>query len=146
MGCKSTSARTHSVSIDCPAKDAYEFLSLPENFPKWASGLGTRLRRGEIDWIVETPEGPASVRFTERNSHGVLDHSVRLPGGESIYIPLRLVASGERCELALTLFRPPGVSDEKLAADAEWVMRDLRAAKRILEALRIGECDEAING
>jgi hypothetical protein len=32
------------------------------------------------------------------------------------------------------LFRQPDTSDERFAADAEWVLRDLAAAKRILEA------------
>ena len=41
--------------------------------------------------------------------------------------------TGERCELVITLFRRPEMSDEKFAADAAWVMRDLQAAKRILE-------------
>jgi hypothetical protein len=126
--------RQLSIGINRSAAEAYEFLSLPENFPKWASGLGTSLRRAGGDWIVETPEGPASVRFSERNSYGVLDHSVRLPRGESIYVPLRVVAQGDGCELVLTLFRRPEMSEEKFAADAEWIMRDLHAAKRLLEA------------
>jgi hypothetical protein len=125
--------RKLSVWINRPAAEAYEFLSAPENFPKWASGLGTGLRRTGADWIAETPEGPATVRFSERNSYGVLDHSVKLPGGGSVYIPLRVVAQGEGCELVLTLFRQPEMSDEKFAADAGWVIRDLQAAKRILE-------------
>lgn len=127
-------ARALSVRINRTAAQAYEFLSAPENFPKWASGLGRSLRRAGADWIAETPEGPATVRFTERNSYGVLDHSARLPRGSPVYVPLRVVANGEGCDLVLTLFRQPEMSDEKFAAAAEWVMRDLHAAKRILEA------------
>jgi hypothetical protein len=126
-------ARKLTVSIHRSAAEVYEFLSLPENFPKWASGLGASLRRDGADWVVETPEGLATVRFAERNSYGVLDHAVRLPRGGSVYVPLRVVPSGAGCELVLTLFRQPEMSDEKFAADAEWVMRDLQAAKRLLE-------------
>jgi hypothetical protein len=125
--------RKLSVSIDRPAAEAYEFLSLPENFPKWASGLSKSLRKAGDEWIAETPEGPATIRFSEPNSRGVLDHSVTLPRGTSVYVPLRVVAKGESCDLVLTLFRQPDMSDEKFAADAEWVMRDLHVAKRILE-------------
>lgn len=128
-----TDARQLSVSIHRPAAEVYEFLSLPENFSKWASGLGASLRRAGTDWIAETPEGPATVCFTERNARGVLDHSVKLPRGGSVYVPLRVIASDDGCELVLTLFRRPEMSDEKFAADAAWVMRDLQAAKRILE-------------
>jgi hypothetical protein len=106
-----------SVSIDRSAAEAYEFLSMPENFPKWASGL----------------EGAVAVRFSERNAYGVLDHSVTLPNRATVYVPLRVVPNKHGCELVLTLFRQPGMSDEKFAADAEWVRRDLQNAKRILE-------------
>jgi hypothetical protein len=122
------------VAIDRPAAEAYEFLSAPENFPRWASGLAATLRRSGEDWIAETPEGPALVRFSEGNRYGVLDHSVTLPRGVTVYVPLRIVERERGCELVLTLFRQPGMSDERFAADAQWVMRDLDAAKRLLEA------------
>jgi len=126
--------RRLSIAINRVAAEAYEFLSAPENFPRWASGLAGSLRQVGEDWIAETPEGRALVRFSERNAYGVLDHSVTLPRGVTVYVPLRVVARGDGCELVLTLFRRPGMSDEKFAADADWVMRDLGAAKRILEA------------
>lgn len=126
-------ARKLSISIERPAAEAYEFLSVPENFPKWASGLGTSLRRAGGEWIAETAEGPVRVQFSERNSHGVLDHSVTLPRGISVYIPLRVVPVERGCELVLTLFRGKDVSDDRFATDAEWVLRDLQAAKRIIE-------------
>jgi hypothetical protein len=126
--------RRLSIAINRAAAEAYEFLCSPENFPKWASGLAGSLRREGEDWIAETPEGRAVVRFSERNRYGVLDHAVTLPDGRTIYIPLRVVPSGKGCELVLTLFRRPDMTDDNFAADAEWVMRDLGAAKRILEA------------
>lgn len=122
-----------SIAINRAAEEAYEFLSAPENFPKWASGLAGSLRRVGEEWIAETPEGRAVVRFSERNAYGVLDHAVTLPHGTTVYVPLRVVPAAEGCELVLTLFRQPEMSDEKFAADAQWVMRDLDAAKRILE-------------
>lgn len=121
-----------SISIARDADAAYDFLSVPENFPKWASGLGTLSRSGE-GWVTETPEGPMKVRFSEQNEFGVLDHWVTPASGATIYIPLRVIRNGDGCELVLTLFRQPGMSDEKFAADGEWVMRDLAAARAVLE-------------
>jgi hypothetical protein len=126
--------RRVAVAIDRPAAEAYDFLSAPENFPKWASGLAASMRNVGDDWIADTPEGRAVVRFSERNAYGVLDHSVTLPRGITVYVPLRIVAKESGCELVLTLFRQPGMSDERFAADAQWVMRDLDVAKRLLEA------------
>jgi len=126
--------RRLTIAINRAAAEAYEFLSAPENFPKWASGLAASLRKIGDEWVADTPEGRALVRFSERNRYGVLDHSVTLPHGVTLYVPLRLVERGGGCELVLTLFRQPGMSDERFAADAQWVMRDLDAAKRLLEA------------
>ena len=130
----SREVRKLRVSIDRPTAEAYDFLSVPENFARWASGLGGSLRRAGGDWIAETAEGPVKVCFSERNTFGVLDHSVTLPQGRSVYVPLRVRPRSKGCELELTLFRQPEMSDEKFAADAEWILRDLNAAKRILEA------------
>lgn len=129
-------AQQLSITIDRSAAEAYEFLSLPENFARWASGLGSSLRKAGGEWIAETPEGPAKVQFSEPNSFGVLDHSVTLPRGTSVYVPLRVIPAKQGCELVLTLFRRTDVSDEKFAADVEWVMRDLRTAKKILESVK----------
>ena len=122
-----------SVVIERPADEAYAFLSAPENFPRWASGLGASLRRVDDEWVAQTAEGEVRVRFSEPNARGVLDHAVILPEGKSVYVPLRVLPSGNGCELVLTLYRQPDMTDEKFAADAEWVLRDLRAAKRLLE-------------
>ena len=126
-------SRNLSVSIDRSAEQAYDFLSVPENFPKWASGLAGSLRQVDGEWVAETPNGPMKLRFSERNAFGVLDHWVYPQPGVEIYIPMRVVSNGGGCELVFTLFRPPGMTDEKFSADAEWVMRDLAAAKRVLE-------------
>ena len=130
----SSDIRQLSVSIDRPAGEAYEFLVVPENFAKWASGLGTSLRQSGADYFVDTPEGLAKVQFSDRNRFGILDHRLTLPGGRSIYVPLRVAPSGNGCALTLTLFRRPAASDAQFEADAQWVMRDLQAAKRLLEA------------
>jgi len=123
------------VSIGLDARRAYNFLARPENFPKWASGLAGSLAESGGEWLAQTPQGPMKVRFSERNAFGVLDHWVYPAPGVEIHVPLRVIANGDGCELVLTLFRQPGMTDEKFAADADWVMRDLMAAKALLEAL-----------
>ena len=127
-------SRTLSVRINRAPQDVYDFASVPMNFPKWASGLGRSIERVNDEWIAETPHGPMKVRFTERNSFGVLDHYVTPELGVEVYIPLRVIANGTGSELIFTLFRLSDMSDEKFAADAEWVMRDLNALKSLLEA------------
>jgi hypothetical protein len=126
--------RNLSVSINRRPREVYDFVSVPENFPKWATGLGRSIKKVNDEWIAETPQGPMKIRFTERNDFGVLDHYVIPETGMEIYIPMRIVANGTGSELIFTLFCLPGMSDEKYAEDAEWVMQDLNALKKLLEA------------
>jgi hypothetical protein len=125
-------ARHLSIPIAQSADVAYAFLSNPASFAQWASGLG-ELRQVNGAWVAQTPEGPMPVRFSGANPYGILDHWVSPKEGPEIHIPMRVIANGAGCELVFTLFRQPGMDDEKFAADAEWVMRDLDKAKRILE-------------
>lgn len=125
---------TITICINRPADMVYNFMSVPENFPKWASGLGKSITKINGEWLVETPQGTVKVRFTERNNFGVLDHYVIPESGPEIYIPLRVIANGAGSEVIFTLFRLPGVSAEKIAEDADWVRRDLKALKALLEA------------
>ncbi len=126
--------RNLSVSINRRPREVYDFASVPENFPKWATGLGKSLRKMNDEWVAETPQGPMKIRFTERNDFGVLDHYVIPKLGTEIYIPMRVIANGAGSELIFTLFRLPDMSDEKYAEDTEWVMWDLNALKKLLEA------------
>lgn len=138
MNAESESRRL-SVRIARPFGEAYEFLHQPANFALWASGLAGSLKKVDGQWIAAAPEGMLKVRFSPRNEQGVLDHWVTLPASADqpeteITIPLRLAPSSDGCELCLTLIRLPGMTDDKFQADADWVMRDLHAAKQLLES------------
>jgi hypothetical protein len=122
------------IGIDRPWQEVYAFLADPENFPKWASGLGHSFRHvGGMEWLAETPMGPMRLRFSEPNRHGILDHSVVPETGEPMHNPMRVFANGEGSEVVFSLLQRPGMSDEEFARDAEWVARDLQALKAHLE-------------
>jgi hypothetical protein len=127
-------SRTLSVSIGCPLRKAYDFLSAPENFPQWATGLCKSIKKTGDEWLAETPQGAMTVRFTERNAFGVVDHFIYPAPGVEIYVPMRVIANGTGSEVLFTLFRLPEMSDAKFAEDAAWVARDLRVLKELLEA------------
>jgi hypothetical protein len=56
-----------------------------------------------------------------------------MPSGVEVYIPMRVVANGEGSEVIFTLFRTPGMSDESLERDIDWVTGDLATLKELLE-------------
>src|SRR5688572_7862923 len=62
-----------SVTIARSAAEAYASLAAPESFLQWASGLAACMKKIGDEWVAQTPEGPAKVRFSELNAYGVLD-------------------------------------------------------------------------
>ncbi|MGB6689925.1 MAG: hypothetical protein WBE76_18975 [Terracidiphilus sp.] len=126
-------SRTITVRINRPFNQVYEFLVDPANWNQWAFGLGKNLRRSGDGWIADSDGGIAKVRFTSRNSFGVVDHTVTRPNGDTISVPMRLIANGGGCELLFTLFREANMSDAQFASDAGFVQRDLNGLKSLLE-------------
>jgi hypothetical protein len=126
-------AKHISVSINRPAAQVYEFVSNPENLPKWAAGLGGSIRKVDEDWIAESPMGRVRVKFVEKNQFGVLDHDVTLPSGVKVYNPMRVFPNNDGSELVFALYRLPGVSDQEFAEDAKAVEKDLVKLKTLFE-------------
>jgi hypothetical protein len=71
--------------------------------------------------------------FAEENRFGILDHEVVLESGVRVYNPMRVIANGTGSELFFTLIRQPDMTDEQFARDADWVERDLKLLKDVLE-------------
>jgi Polyketide cyclase / dehydrase and lipid transport len=128
-----TQSRHLSVSIDRPVAPVYAFVADPANLSRWAAGLGGPAVRTGDGWFVETPAGRARITFAPANDYGVLDHEVVTPTGETVHVPMRVVADGEGCEVIFTVRRAPGASDEEFDQDAGRVGADLAHLKQILE-------------
>lgn len=128
-------SRTLSIFIARPWQQVYETVWRPQDFARWASGLSASpLEKVDAVWWRATgPDGPIAIRFSDHNAFGVMDHYVDLGAGTVIYVPMRIVANQEGAEVLFTLFRQPGMSDQKFAADAEWVVRDLLALKALFD-------------
>jgi hypothetical protein len=126
-------SRTLSVSIDRDWRKVYEAVWQPREFPKWATGLSKSTLNHDRDgwWQAEGPEGAIRIRFTDHNAFGIMDHRVDLGGGVEIYVPMRIISNQDGAEVLFTLFRQPGMSDDKFEADAEWVERDLVALRAL---------------
>ena len=93
-------SRTISVSIDRDWREVYDFASVPQNFPRWAAGLGTRFERSGEEWTAQDPDGrPIRIRFSRPNEFGVLDHIVFAEGGAETRNAMRVVANGTGAEV-----------------------------------------------
>ena len=127
-------ARTISVSVDRDWREVYDFASVPQNFPRWAAGLGTRFENAGAGWAAEDPDGrPIRIRFSPPNAFGVLDHTVVAADGTETRNAMRVVANGTGAEIMFTIVRTPQMTEEAFAADAAAVGRDLHALKALLQ-------------
>ncbi len=122
-----------SVSIHRSPGDVYAFISNGENVPRWAAGLGTKIRRDGSEWVAEGPIGSVRVRFAPPNDLGVADHDVVLPTGVTVHNPIRVVPNGSGSTVIFTLMRQRGVSLQQFEEDAKAVERDLSTLKALLE-------------
>jgi len=127
-------AKHLSISIERAPQQVYAYAGNPENMPAWAAGLGHGIRRAGAHWQVDTPQGTLAMRFAPQNDYGVLDHTVILPDGAEVYVPLRVLANGAGSEVVFTLYRQPEMDDAAFARDAAMVAKDLAKLKALLEA------------
>ncbi len=126
-------SRHLSVYINRPVSEVYAFARDPANLPRWAPGLGSSVVEVDGAWFVDTPEGRAQVTFAPPNEYGVLDHEVVTPSGETVYVPLRAIPDGDRCEVVFTLRRSTGMTDAEFERDTALVNGDLTLLKKVLE-------------
>ena len=125
-------AHTTGIAIGRRWRELYDAIWQPDFFPRWASGLSqSSLQREGGRWRAQGPEGTVWIRFTPYNEFGVMDHHVDTGGGPEIYVPLRVIENGSGAEVILTVFRQPGMSDEKFQGDIGWVERDLKALRAV---------------
>jgi hypothetical protein len=116
-------SRHVSVWIDARSDVVYAFASDAAELPRWAAGL------------ADPALADADVEFVPSNEFGVLDHVVRLPSGEAVYNPMRVIPAGgdeARCEVVFTLRRRAGVSDAEFEADAAAVAADLERLRELV--------------
>ena len=130
-------SRHVSTWIEAAPENVYEFAADPQSWPKWAAGLAKGgLRQTADGWVADSPMGQVTVEFSPPNGFGVLDHVVRLPSGEAVYNPLRVIPGGvgeARCEVLFTVRRRDGMTEADFDADVGAVAADLEALRRLLE-------------
>jgi hypothetical protein len=131
-------SRHVSILINAAPEVVYEFAADPKTWPRWAAGLAEGgLRQTADGWVADSPMGLVTVEFAPPNGFGVLDHVVRLPSGEAVYNPMRVIPVGpaeQSCEVVFSVRRRPDMSDTEFDADADAVAADLATLKRLVES------------
>ncbi|MDV3124732.1 SRPBCC family protein [Mycobacterium sp. 21AC1] len=127
-------SRHVSVWIEASAEAVYSYAADPRHLADWAAGLAEgAVRETPQGWVADSPMGQVGVEFTEVNPFGVLDHVVRLPSGDAVYNPMRVIPSGvANCEVVFTIRQRPGMTDDEFEADAAAVTADLERLRSVV--------------
>ena len=121
-------------AIERPVDEVYAFLADPLNYAKWAAVDGSMIKTSTSDWYIQTPFGRRTVRFSEPNAFGVLDHAVFAEGEDPVVMPMRVVANGDGTELTFLFYQRDRMTDEQFASTIEWVRTDLLTLRSLLES------------
>ncbi len=126
-------SRTLTVSIGVAPQKVYDFVSSGANLPKWAPAFCLSAKQSKDGWLVETPQGPVTIRLAPKNSFGVVDHDVIPAQGSAVHVPMRVIPNGSGTEVLFTLLKTPEMSDERFNEDMRLVQQDLATLKKVLE-------------
>jgi uncharacterized protein YndB with AHSA1/START domain len=127
-------SRHISVHVARPAGEVYTFAADPRNLPRWAAGLaGATVEEVDGEWVTDSPMGRVTFTFAPTNDFGVLDHDVRLPDGETVHNPLRVLRDEDGSEVVFTLRHRPGMTEDDFERDAAAIARDLATLKGLVE-------------
>lgn len=130
-------SRHVSVWVDAAPEAVYDIAADPHTWSRWAAGLASGgLRQAPEGWVADSPMGQVTVEFSPPNQFGVLDHVVRLPSGEAVYNPMRVLPAGvgvAGCEVVFAVRRRPGMTDDEFDADCDAVAADLATLGRLAQ-------------
>ena len=125
---------TLSVVLDAPFATVFEFLSCPENMPKWAVHFCRAIEHVDGEYYVETPKGRIMYRQQPQQAAGVLDAWGGPDEGRLAHFPSRLVdLGGGRCLYMFTMLQYPGVPDSEFVTMSASLAEELEELKRQIE-------------
>src|SRR5689334_2321441 len=122
------------VSILAPPRQVVDFLADVHNWKTWAPWVRGVAKSSDRDWTIETDGGAMHLRFVESNSVGVLDHTVTLASGVSVYNSMRVSPNGGGSELVMIVLQTPPATSEEFERDVQAVRDDFARIKKVLEA------------
>ena len=124
-------SRTVTVMLEAPSQRAFEYLSQPENLPRWATEFARELRVEGGRYTVVNGLGEFLFRIDADEATGVIDMYAGPSEEELALFPTRVVPlSGDRTAYTFTMFQAPGMPDELFESQYQSLRRELENVKR----------------
>ena len=122
------------VSILASPRQVFDFLADVNNWKTWAPWVRGVAKSSARDWTVETDGGALRLHFVEANSLGILDHTVTLASGDTIYNAMRVSPNASGSELSMIVLQTPPATSTQFEQDVQAVRDDFGRIKRVVEA------------
>ncbi|MCK5525350.1 MAG: hypothetical protein KAI83_19655 [Thiomargarita sp.] len=120
---------TQSITINIAPDKLYDFLSRPENLPKWAIFCHDISLQGN-DWIATTDFGDAKIRFNTDANLGVIDFYISKTPGIEMPSYSRILPNENGSEYLFMHFRPSDIPadvyEKKVVGQIEQELSDIK--------------------
>lgn len=126
-------ADTRTISIEADPVRVVEFLSDPDNLPRWAVGFAKAVRQTPDGWIVETGSGDVPIRIAADAVAGTVDFRMTPAPGLDVLAASRAIPRGPATEYVFTQFQAPGMPDEVFEKNVAALGHELTVLKALLE-------------
>ena len=122
------------VSILATPRQVFDFLADVNNWKTWAPWVRGVAKSSARDWTIEIDGGALHLHFVEANSLGILDHTVTLASGDTIYNAMRVSPNASGSELSMIVLQTPPATSTQFEQDVQSVRDDFGRIKRVVEA------------
>lgn len=125
-----------SIRFDIPLSAAFEYISQPDNLPKWTNAFASA---NSSEAVLRTPQGevPISLKVDASLHAGTVDWYMGFPDGSEATAFSRLISlSAQQCVFSFVLTPPPvplEVLEGALSTQSEILKEELKSLKQILE-------------
>ena len=124
-------AKTLTASLPLDALSLFTYIADLENLSRWHTSFCRSLRKENGSWTVESPRGAVPVRVIRDDRSFVLDLLMEVAEGIELAHAIRVLSSGDGCEIVWTLIHAEGLSDSVFNEQLRWAgsaLHNLRKA------------------
>lgn len=124
---------TYGVTIERSPEEVFDFVSNLANWPLFSDFAANFERVTDKKYIAHTSQGDITVEARFDKEKLLLDNVCRLPNGEVVFIPYRVVPHPRGAELLMTNFKAQESTKEEYDEQLDWMKIELVKAKQVLE-------------
>jgi hypothetical protein len=125
--------RSVAVTLEAGVKEVFEYLSDPENLPRWATEFARELRFEAGRYTVVNGLGEFLFQIDADEATGVIDMYAGPSADELALFPTRVVPlPGGRSAYTFTMFQSPGMPDDLFESQYQSLLRELENIRREL--------------